>query len=124
MKALSESFYLTSIHNVFSWLISTFLRFSRIGKPILDRLELLKKNLYTVFNLIQRGQLGAHCSHVTRLHAAGIYVPVCNPIVVLNGQLLVGFEWEMGCKKIPGAQSPSTADMSWHWLIRTLVMYS
>src|SRR5882724_3338503 len=36
MTALSESFYLMSIHNVFSWLISTFLLFSRIGKPILD----------------------------------------------------------------------------------------
>src|SRR5882724_3647682 len=31
-----ESFLLTPIHNVFSWPISTFLRFSRIGKPILD----------------------------------------------------------------------------------------
>src|SRR5882724_2229870 len=37
MTALSESFYLTSIHNVFSWLISTFLLFSQIRKPILDR---------------------------------------------------------------------------------------
>jgi len=37
MTALSESFYLTFIHNVFSWLISTHLLFSQIGKPILDR---------------------------------------------------------------------------------------
>src|SRR5882724_10185846 len=36
MTALSESFYLMSIHNVFSWPISTFLLFSRIGKPVLD----------------------------------------------------------------------------------------
>jgi len=36
MTALSESFYLTSIHNVFSWLISTLLLFSQIRKPILD----------------------------------------------------------------------------------------
>src|SRR5882724_12712793 len=38
MTALSESFYLMSIHNVFSWPISTLLLFSQIGKPILDRL--------------------------------------------------------------------------------------
>src|SRR5882724_2559622 len=37
MTALTESFLSTSIHNVFSWPILTFLRFSRIGKPILDR---------------------------------------------------------------------------------------
>src|SRR5882724_11781286 len=37
MTALSESFYLMSIHNVFSWPISTFLLFSRIGKPVLDK---------------------------------------------------------------------------------------
>src|SRR5882724_8481299 len=36
MTALSESFYLMSIHNIFSWLISTLLLFSRIGKPVLD----------------------------------------------------------------------------------------
>src|SRR5882724_7490837 len=34
--SLSESFYLTSIQNIFSWPISTFLLFSWIGKPILD----------------------------------------------------------------------------------------
>jgi|SRR5882724_4493009 len=31
-----ESFLSMSIHNVFSWPISTFLHFSRIGKPVLD----------------------------------------------------------------------------------------
>src|SRR5882724_5299543 len=36
MTALSESFYLTSTHNIFSWLILTLLLFSWIGKPILD----------------------------------------------------------------------------------------
>jgi len=36
MTALTESFLSMSIHNVFSWPISTFLRFSRIGKPVLD----------------------------------------------------------------------------------------
>ena len=36
MTALSESFFLTSIHNVLSWLISTLLLFSWIGKPVLD----------------------------------------------------------------------------------------
>ena len=36
MTALSESFYLTSIHNIFSWPISTFLPFSQIRKPVLD----------------------------------------------------------------------------------------
>jgi len=35
MTALSESFCLMSIHNVLSWLISTLLLFSRIGKPVL-----------------------------------------------------------------------------------------
>src|SRR5882724_3111604 len=34
--SLSESFYLTSTHNIFSWPISTFLLFSWIGKPVLD----------------------------------------------------------------------------------------
>src|SRR5882724_12275573 len=32
-----ESFLSTSIYSVFSWPISTFLRFSRIGKPVLDK---------------------------------------------------------------------------------------
>src|SRR5882724_13454623 len=32
-----ESFLSTSIHNIFSWPISTFLCFSRIGKPVLDK---------------------------------------------------------------------------------------
>src|SRR5882724_9345254 len=36
MTALSESLYLMSIHNIFSWPISTFLLFSQIGKPIPD----------------------------------------------------------------------------------------
>src|SRR5882724_9016912 len=36
MTALSESFCLTSIHNVLSWPISTSLLFSWIRKPILD----------------------------------------------------------------------------------------
>src|SRR5882724_3853599 len=36
MTAFSESFYLMSIHYVFSWPISTFLLFSQIGKPVLD----------------------------------------------------------------------------------------
>src|SRR5882724_803411 len=36
MTALSESFCLTSIHNIFSWLILTFLLFIQIGKPVLD----------------------------------------------------------------------------------------
>ena len=31
-----RAFYLTSIHNIFSWPISTFLLFSRIGKPVLE----------------------------------------------------------------------------------------
>src|SRR5882724_10947119 len=36
MTALSESFSLTIIHDVFSSPISTFLLFSRVGKPVLD----------------------------------------------------------------------------------------
>src|SRR5882724_682037 len=36
MTALSESFCLTSIHNVLSWPISTLLLFSQIGKSVLD----------------------------------------------------------------------------------------
>src|SRR5882724_2311718 len=36
MTALAEIFPSTSIHNVFSWPISTLLCFSQIRKPILD----------------------------------------------------------------------------------------
>src|SRR5882724_6501580 len=36
MTALMESFLSTSIHNVFSWPILTFLHFSQVGKPVLD----------------------------------------------------------------------------------------
>src|SRR5882724_7834799 len=36
MTALAESFPSTSIHNIFSWPISTFLHFSRVRKPVLD----------------------------------------------------------------------------------------
>jgi len=36
MTALSESFYLTSIHNIFSWPILTSLLYSQIGKLVLD----------------------------------------------------------------------------------------
>ena len=38
MTALSESFSFMIIHDVFSLPISTYLLFSQIGKPILDRL--------------------------------------------------------------------------------------
>src|SRR5882724_2018847 len=36
--ALAESFPSMSIHNVFSWPISTFFHFSWVGKPILETL--------------------------------------------------------------------------------------
>jgi len=36
MTALFESFSLTFIHDVLSLLTSTYLLFSRVGKPILD----------------------------------------------------------------------------------------
>jgi len=41
MTALSENFYLMSIHNIFSWLILTLLLLSQIGKPILDSGEVI-----------------------------------------------------------------------------------
>ena len=40
MTALSESFSLMIIHDVFSLPISTFLLFSRVGKPVLDKYAL------------------------------------------------------------------------------------
>jgi len=46
MTALSESCYLTSIHNILSWPILTFLLFSRIGKPVLDTVHAASRNLF------------------------------------------------------------------------------
>jgi len=71
-----------------------------------------------MFNLIQRRWLVVQYSHGTRLCAAGIYAPVCNPIPVLHGWLPMGFEWEtghMGFKKIPVAQSPSRHHSAQDW---------
>src|SRR5882724_2023280 len=52
MTALAESSPSTSIHNVFSWPISTFLRFSQVGKPVLDKclnsVSLLRTSPFTM----------------------------------------------------------------------------
>src|SRR5882724_9128653 len=39
MTALSESFSLTIIHDIFPLTIPTFLHFSQVGKPILDSFQ-------------------------------------------------------------------------------------
>src|SRR5882724_6175498 len=43
--SLSESFSLTIIHDVFSLLISAFLLFSQVGKPVLDSVLQIILNL-------------------------------------------------------------------------------
>src|SRR5882724_7644826 len=48
LTALAESFPSTSIHNVSSWPILTFLRFSRVEKPILDTEE-IQRNWRTTY---------------------------------------------------------------------------
>src|SRR5882724_1719668 len=54
MTALAESFPSTSIHNVFSWPILTFLRFSRIRKPILDTIY----HRSSLMGVIHSGRVG------------------------------------------------------------------
>src|SRR5882672_3198593 len=44
MTALFESLSLMFASNVFSWSIPTYLHFSRVGKPILDRTPILLIN--------------------------------------------------------------------------------
>src|SRR5882724_6852434 len=55
-----ESFLSMSIHNVFSWPISTFLRFSQIGKPVLDSFQ--RKYIY----------VGQHVSSAEILNCCGL----------------------------------------------------
>jgi len=57
MTALSESSYLMSIHNIFSWPISTLFLFSQIGKPVLDKwkkLEEEKEKLVMAMKLVAK----------------------------------------------------------------------
>src|SRR5882724_5749208 len=58
MTALTESFLSMSIHNIFSWPISTFLHFSQIGKPVLDSPPLQIRR----YRALQPGQLSTGSS--------------------------------------------------------------
>ena len=60
MTALAESSPSMSIHNVFSWPISTFLHFSQIGKPVLDSHQKLRATS-SVISIVLGGPLLGNC---------------------------------------------------------------
>jgi len=89
MTALTESFLSMSIHNVFSWPISTFLRFSRIGKPVLD-----------IHIQHPRGTPGSHLEDLwgSRLQKDGMYPVTCAKMMagMTVGEYMANFEMLAG----------------------------